>query len=121
MKKIIENKSLCKILVIALVLVPFIMIFAFWMQRSFKKQERIEYSIEKFSKVEDAVYFFGNQQKYILLNKQSDLHLGGGHYLFTTERKVMVKKKTELTLQMRKESQNQIIGNSAFMIIVLMT
>jgi hypothetical protein len=92
MKKIIENKSLCKILVIALVLVPFIMIFAFWMQRSFKKQERIEYSIEKFSKVEDAVYFFGNQQKYILLNKQSDLHLGGGHYLFTTERKVMVKK-----------------------------
>ena len=92
MKKIIENKRLCNILVIALVLVPFIMIFAFWMQRSFKKQERIEYSIEKFSKVEDAVYFFGNQQKYILLNKQSDLHLGGGHYLFTTERKVMVKK-----------------------------
>lgn len=92
MKKIIENKRLCNILVIALVLVPFIMIFAFCMQRSFKKQERIEYSIEKFSKVEDAVYFFGNQQKYILLNKQSDLHLGGGHYLFTTERKVMVKK-----------------------------
>lgn len=102
MKKIIENKSLCKILVIALVLVPFIMIFAFWMQRSFKKQERIEYSIEKFSKVEDAVYFFGNQQNYILLNKQSDLNLGGGHFLYTTERKVMVKKDgVDLTVKKR--------------------
>lgn len=92
MKKIIENKSLCKILIIALVLVPFIMIFAFWMQRSFKKQERIEYSIEKFSKVEDAVYFFGNQRKYVLLNNNSSFHFGGGRFAYTTERKVIIKK-----------------------------
>ena len=93
MNRIIENKRIFKFIVISLFLLLLIVISTLAFKKNYKKPESAEYSIEKFSKVEDAVYFFGNQQKYILLNKQSDLHLGGGHYLFTTERKVMVKKK----------------------------
>lgn len=92
MKRKLEIRCTFKYLIIGLILLPFVMIFAFWSKQYFEKREKTEYSIEKFAEVDNSVYFFGNQQKYILLNKQSDLHLGGGHYLFTTERKVMVKK-----------------------------
>lgn len=53
MNKIIENKRMFKFIVISLFLVLLIVISTL----AFKKPESAEYSIEKFSKVEDAVYF----------------------------------------------------------------
>ena len=74
MKKIIENKRMFKFIVISLFLLLLIVISTLAFKKNYKKPESVEYSIEKFSKVEDAVYFFGNQRKYVLLNNNSDFH-----------------------------------------------
>lgn len=92
MNRIIENKRIFKFIVISLFLLLLIVISTLAFKKNYKKPESAEYSIEKFSKVEDAVYFFGNQRKYVLLNNNSDFNFGGGRFAYTTERKVMTKK-----------------------------
>lgn len=66
MKKTIENKRMFKFIVISLFLLLLIVISTLAFKKNYKKPKSAENSIEKFSKVENAVYFFGNQRKYVL-------------------------------------------------------
>ena len=98
MRKILKNKRAFQFVFASLILIPFIIVGTVGLQQLFKEpkkveySEKVEYSIEKYHSVKENVYFFGNQRKFVLLRRGSNVNFGGEFYLYTTERKVMTNK-----------------------------
>lgn len=87
MRKILKKKRTFQFVLASLILIPFIIVGTVGLQQLFKESEKVEYSIEEYHSAKENVYFFGNQRKFVLLNTDSNVGLGGGVYLYTTERK----------------------------------
>lgn len=91
-KSFLANKRVFRFTIASLVLLPLAIVFIAWyIQKS--EEGDIEYSIQEHTRIKDKVYFFGKQKEYILFG-DGDLNFGG-HFVYTTERKVMTRKDGE--------------------------